>query len=43
MPLHTGMTQDGLLLAEQREAIAAELVRRHTAATGVPADSAGED
>ena len=38
MPPYTVMTQDGLLSAEQRDASAAELVRTHTAATGVPAD-----
>jgi phenylpyruvate tautomerase PptA (4-oxalocrotonate tautomerase family) len=38
MPLYTVMTQDGLLSAEQRDVIAAELVRIHTAAMGVPAD-----
>jgi phenylpyruvate tautomerase PptA (4-oxalocrotonate tautomerase family) len=32
------MTQDGLLSAEQRDVIAAELVRIHTTAMGVPAD-----
>ena len=29
MPLYTVMTQDGLLSAEQRDSIAAELVRIH--------------
>jgi phenylpyruvate tautomerase PptA (4-oxalocrotonate tautomerase family) len=38
MPLYTVMTQDGLLSAKQRDAIAAELVRIHTTAMGVPAD-----
>jgi phenylpyruvate tautomerase PptA (4-oxalocrotonate tautomerase family) len=38
MPLYTVMTQDGLLSAEQRDAIASELVRIHTTAMGVPAD-----
>ena len=38
MPLYTVMTQDGLLSAEQRDVIAAELVRIHTAAMNVPAD-----
>jgi phenylpyruvate tautomerase PptA (4-oxalocrotonate tautomerase family) len=38
MPLYTVMTQDGLLSAKQRDAIAAELVRIHTIAMGVPAD-----
>jgi phenylpyruvate tautomerase PptA (4-oxalocrotonate tautomerase family) len=38
MPLYTVMTQDGLLSVEQRDGIAAELVRIHTAAMGVPAD-----
>ena len=38
MPLYTIMTRDGLLSAEQRDAIAAELVRTHTATMGVPAD-----
>jgi phenylpyruvate tautomerase PptA (4-oxalocrotonate tautomerase family) len=37
MPLYTVMTQDGLLSAEQRDVIAAELVRIHTAAMNVPA------
>ncbi len=37
MPLYTVMTQDGVLSAEQRDAIAAELVRIHTAAMNVPA------
>jgi phenylpyruvate tautomerase PptA (4-oxalocrotonate tautomerase family) len=36
MPLYTVMTQDGLLSAQQRDVIAAELVRIHTTATGVP-------
>jgi phenylpyruvate tautomerase PptA (4-oxalocrotonate tautomerase family) len=38
MPLYTVMTQDGLLLAQQRDVIAAELVRIHTTAMGVPAN-----
>jgi phenylpyruvate tautomerase PptA (4-oxalocrotonate tautomerase family) len=38
MPLYTVMTQDGLLSDQQRDVIAAELVRIHTSATGVPAD-----
>jgi phenylpyruvate tautomerase PptA (4-oxalocrotonate tautomerase family) len=38
MPLYTVMTQDGLLSADQRDVIAAELVRIHTTAMGVPAD-----
>jgi phenylpyruvate tautomerase PptA (4-oxalocrotonate tautomerase family) len=38
MPLYTVMTQEGLLSAKQRDAIAAELVRLHTAAMGAPAD-----
>jgi phenylpyruvate tautomerase PptA (4-oxalocrotonate tautomerase family) len=38
MPLYTVTTQDGLLSAEQRDVIAAELVRIHTTAMGVPAD-----
>jgi phenylpyruvate tautomerase PptA (4-oxalocrotonate tautomerase family) len=38
MPLYTVMTQNGFLSAEQRDAIAAGLVRIHTAAMGVPAD-----
>jgi phenylpyruvate tautomerase PptA (4-oxalocrotonate tautomerase family) len=38
MPLYTVMTQDGLLSDQQRDAIAAELVRIHTTATGVPAN-----
>jgi hypothetical protein len=38
MPLYTVMTQHGLLSAEQRDVIAAELVDIHTAAMGVPAD-----
>ena len=37
MPLYTVTTQDGLLSAQQRDAIAAELVRIHTTAMGVPA------
>ena len=38
MPLYTVMTQDGLLSAEQRDAIAAELVRAHTAIMHVQAN-----
>jgi len=38
MPLYTVTTQDGLLSAKQRDVIAAELVRIHTTAMGVPAD-----
>jgi hypothetical protein len=38
MPLYTVMTQDGLLSAKQRHAIATELVRIHTTAMGVPGD-----
>jgi phenylpyruvate tautomerase PptA (4-oxalocrotonate tautomerase family) len=37
MPLYTVMTQDGVLSAEQRDVIATELVRIHTAAMNVPA------
>jgi phenylpyruvate tautomerase PptA (4-oxalocrotonate tautomerase family) len=37
MPLYTVMTQDGALSAEQRDVIAAELARIHTAAMNVPA------
>jgi phenylpyruvate tautomerase PptA (4-oxalocrotonate tautomerase family) len=37
MPLYTVMTQEGLLSAEQRDVIAAELVRVHTAIMHVPA------
>ena len=37
MPLYTVMTQEGVLSAEQRDVIAAELVRIHTAAMNVPA------
>jgi phenylpyruvate tautomerase PptA (4-oxalocrotonate tautomerase family) len=37
MPLYTVMTQDGFLSAEQRDVIAAEIVRIHTAAMSVPA------
>jgi hypothetical protein len=40
MPLYTVMTQDGLLSAEQRDFIAAELVRIHTAINGAPASFA---
>jgi phenylpyruvate tautomerase PptA (4-oxalocrotonate tautomerase family) len=38
MPLYTVTTPDGLLSAQQRDAIAAELVRIHTAAMNVPAN-----
>ena len=38
MPLYTVMTQDGLLSDQQRDVIAAELVRIHTTTTGVPAN-----
>jgi len=38
MPLYTVMTQDGLLSAEPRDFIAAELVRIHTTINGVPAN-----
>jgi phenylpyruvate tautomerase PptA (4-oxalocrotonate tautomerase family) len=38
MPLYTVTTEDGLLSAKQRDAIAAELVRIHTAAMHVPAN-----
>jgi phenylpyruvate tautomerase PptA (4-oxalocrotonate tautomerase family) len=37
MPLYTVTTQDGLLSAQQRDVIAAELVPIHTAAMHVPA------
>lgn len=37
LPLYTVMTQDGILSAEQRDLIAAELVRIHTSAMNVPA------
>jgi phenylpyruvate tautomerase PptA (4-oxalocrotonate tautomerase family) len=37
VPLYTVMTQDGFLSAGQRDVIAAELVRIHTAAMDVPA------
>ena len=37
MPLYTVTTPDGLLSAQQRDAIAAELVRIHTTAMNVPA------
>ena len=37
MPLYTATTPDGLLSAQQRDAIAAELVRIHTVAMNVPA------
>jgi phenylpyruvate tautomerase PptA (4-oxalocrotonate tautomerase family) len=36
MPLYTVTTPDGLLSDQQRDAIAAELVRIHTAAMNVP-------
>jgi phenylpyruvate tautomerase PptA (4-oxalocrotonate tautomerase family) len=38
MPLYTVMTEEGLLSAQQRDVIAAELVRIHTTAMGVPAN-----
>jgi phenylpyruvate tautomerase PptA (4-oxalocrotonate tautomerase family) len=38
MPLYTVTTPDGLLSAKQRDVIAAELVRIHTAAMNVPAN-----
>ena len=38
MPLYTVTTQDGLLSDQQRDVIAAELVRIHTTAMGVPAN-----
>ncbi|UWU76575.1 hypothetical protein N2603_43090 [Bradyrhizobium huanghuaihaiense] len=38
MPLYTVTTPDGLLSAEQREFIAAELVRIHTTTNQVPAN-----
>jgi phenylpyruvate tautomerase PptA (4-oxalocrotonate tautomerase family) len=38
MPLYTVTTPDGLLSAQQRDAIAAELVQIHTAAMNVPAN-----
>jgi phenylpyruvate tautomerase PptA (4-oxalocrotonate tautomerase family) len=38
MPLYTVMTPDRLLSAQQRDVIAAELVRIHTTAMGVPAN-----
>src|SRR3984957_11443910 len=38
MPLYTVTTPDGLLSAQQRDVIAAELVRIHTAAMNVPAN-----
>jgi phenylpyruvate tautomerase PptA (4-oxalocrotonate tautomerase family) len=38
MPLYTVTTPDGLLSSEQRDVIAAELVRIHTAAMHVPAN-----
>jgi hypothetical protein len=37
MPLHTVLTQDGLLSAKERDVIAAELVRVHTTIMTVPA------
>lgn len=37
MPLYTVTTQEGLLSAEQRDLIAAELVRIHTSINHVPA------
>lgn len=37
MPLYTVTTQDGFLSVEQRDVIAAELVRIHTAIMHVPA------
>lgn len=38
MPLYTVTTLDGLLSAQQRDAIAAELTRIHTATMNVPAN-----
>jgi phenylpyruvate tautomerase PptA (4-oxalocrotonate tautomerase family) len=38
MPLYTVTTQDGFLSAEQRDVIAAELVRIHTSINHVPAN-----
>jgi phenylpyruvate tautomerase PptA (4-oxalocrotonate tautomerase family) len=38
MPLYTVTTPEGLLSAQQRDVIAAELVRIHTAAMNVPAN-----
>lgn len=38
MPLYTVTTPDGLLSAQQRDVIAAELVRIHTTAMNVPAN-----
>jgi phenylpyruvate tautomerase PptA (4-oxalocrotonate tautomerase family) len=38
VPLYTVMTQDGLLSVQQRDVIAAELVRIHTTPMGVPAN-----
>ena len=38
MPLYTVTTQDGFLSAEQRDVIAAELVRIHTSINRVPAN-----
>jgi phenylpyruvate tautomerase PptA (4-oxalocrotonate tautomerase family) len=38
MPLYTVMTQEGLLSAQQRDVIAAELVRIHTTAMSIPAN-----
>ena len=38
MPLYTVTTPDGLLSAQQRDAIAAEIVRIHTTIMNVPAN-----
>ena len=38
MPLYTVTTPDGLLSGQQRDSIAAEFVRIHTAAMNVPAN-----
>jgi hypothetical protein len=38
MPLYTVTTEDGFLSDNQRDILSAELVRLHTAATGVPAN-----
>jgi phenylpyruvate tautomerase PptA (4-oxalocrotonate tautomerase family) len=38
MPLYTVTTPDGLLSAQQRDGVAAELTRIHTAAMNVPAN-----
>ena len=38
MPLYTVTTEDGFLSDNQRDLISTELVRLHTAATGVPAN-----